>query len=234
MNNKHAFCFFIRVILVTVFLTVSQVLCVSAQESEVSRSQLVEKSKQHYQEGEKLYAEGNYSGADEAFKKAQDLLDYIEPPELVVEKQAAGSIPAGNNKDIAVEEEARVDYLKKALEFSNRGASQKAIPNYLKAIESIPANADIYYNLAVEYLKTKQFDLAAEAFQQVIRLNPRDKDAHYNLGVLYEGDIKDLRQAKFHYSRYVKLAKKGSDVNEVRKWIRDINEQLKLKRRRGF
>jgi len=122
------------------------------------------------------------------------------------------------------------DYLKMALGFARNGDSRRAIANYLKAINLAPKSAHLHYNLAIEYLKIKQFSLASEEFKRVIQLNPKDKDAYYNLGILYEGYLGDYKLARFYYTRYIKLAPRAADTGEVKTWIRQINKEMKLKR----
>ena len=230
MKNKYNFSLSMPLFILIGLLVMNHSLFIHAQEEELLHSELLEKSKNHYQEGERLYEEGDYLGSDEEFKKAQDLLDSLEEKEAV-DKQREESLISENNTDKQTTGDTKKagseDYLKKALGFSSNGESDKAIENYQKAGLLMPKNADIHYNIAIEYLKTSRFKQAVEELEKVILLNPRDKDAYYNLGILYEEHIKDLKTARLYYSRYLKFAKGNKDIEEVKTWISLIDKKLK-------
>lgn len=187
-NCKIAKYFSAFLALTLTFLIINESLIAQAQEAESSRKQILEKSREYFREGERLFNQGDYSGADEKFKKAQRLLECLQ------EKQ--------------IQEQAR----------------QLEAVDYAQQLKE--GNPDFHYNLAIEYLKAEKFNQAAEELHKVIRLNPEDEDAHYNLGVLYENHLGDRKQAKFHYRQYLKLAPAArADVNDVKEWIRQIDER---------
>ena len=213
-------------------LPVMGTMFVQAQEKELSREEILQKSTEHFRQGEKFYNQGAFARADEEFKKAQELLNYLQQEQISV-KPGIGELPVSSvkGKNSQEKEINYADYLKKALESSKTGDFETAISNYLKAIECYPNNADLHYNLAVEYLRTSQFDKAAKELSKVIQLNPEDKDAYYNLGVLHESYLGNWKLAKFYYSQYVKLAKREADVNEVKSWIRQIDKKIRLEKK---
>lgn len=157
------------------------------QEPELSTGQKAQKAKEHYLIGKQLIQQGNYSAADEEFKKAQQLL---------------------------------------------KGASSTVTSKTQPVLQSPVAkaeNPDLHYNLAVEYLKTNQFMKASEAFKRVIQLNPKDKDAYYNLGVLHESYLGDKKQAIAYYTKYIKLTSRKEYTSQVKAWIRQIKAERKRK-----
>jgi tetratricopeptide (TPR) repeat protein len=159
---------------------------VAAQDKvELSTEEKIKKAKEYYLTGKQLLGQGNYSAADEEFKKAQQLLK--GPSSTLTSK------------------------------------TQPALEPPLAKAE----NPDLHYNLAVEYLKTNQFAKAAEAFKRVIQLNPKDKDAYYNLGVLYESYLGDKKQAIAYYSKYIKLTSPNEDTSQLKAWIRQIKAEIK-------
>lgn len=95
------------------------------------------------------------------------------------------------------------------------------------AIELGPKDADIHYNLALLYLKTKQYQEAAACLQKVIQLNPKDKDAYYNLGVLYESYLGDKKKALDYYAQYIKYVSGKGDTPEVKQWMRQLKKEMK-------
>lgn len=53
-------------------------------------------------------------------------------------------------------------------------------------------NPDLYYNMGVCYLRLKEYMSAADAYQQVIALQPENKTAHYSLILsYYQGEFWD-------------------------------------------
>lgn len=190
---------------------------VSAQgEVELSAEQKIKKAKEYYLSGKQFIQQGNYSVADEEFKKAQQLLKGLSTALTQGPKQSPAVTPP-NFKSLAVE----------AWETAKKGESEEAISHYLKAITLDPKNSDLHYNLAIEYLKTNQFMKASEALMQVIQMNPKDKDAYYNLGVLYESYFGDKKQAIAYYIQYIKLAGEEKDTGEVKTWIRQMDKEIR-------
>jgi len=96
---------------------------------------------------------------------------------------------------------------------------------YLKSIKARIKKADIYYNKAVEFIKNKQYQPAEEILEEVVKLNSRDKDAYYNLGVLNEAYLSNKKKALLYYQKFIELAPDSQDAKEVRGWIEEINKQ---------
>ena len=87
---------------------------------------------------------------------------------------------------------------------------------------------DIYYNLGVGALQKGDFAQAEAAFLRVTELSPLDKEACYNLGVLYEKYLDKPRAAIKYYTRYINLSDSNDrDVGQVKGWIRDIQERAR-------
>jgi len=57
---------------------------------------------------------------------------------------------------------------------------------------------------------------------------PLDKDACYNLGVLYEKYLDKPREAIKFYTRYINLADEAdNDAEQVKAWVADIKERMR-------
>ena len=232
MRNKYKISCRLILVIIFLFLVTKDILIVRAEE-EVSREQLLQKSRQYFQEGERFYNQGDYPRADEEFKKAQELLEGLKHDQTLVvteyEKEES-SLIENEAKETGL---ADYDvYLESAMGFAKNGDSERAISYYLRAIALAADKSNLYYNLAIEYLKTKQFNQAAEELNKVIQLDPKDKDAFYNLGVLYENYLGDLERARLYYKRYIKLAPHAVDVKNVKSWIRRIDKEIKLERKK--
>ncbi|MFH1577565.1 MAG: hypothetical protein ABIC18_00635, partial [Candidatus Omnitrophota bacterium] len=74
-------------------------LYVYAQDQGLSREQIINQSREHYSEGERLYKQGDYTRADQEFKKAQELLDRLEPQGAVIEEKTETKPPQAVVKD---------------------------------------------------------------------------------------------------------------------------------------
>jgi tetratricopeptide (TPR) repeat protein len=177
------------------------------QAASFSPTDKIKKAKEYYSAGEKYMQEGNYALADEELKKAQDLLGGI-PPRTAPPAQAS---PAAD--------EPTVSSARRAWLLSQKEQSKDAIPLYLRAIEIEPQSSDLYYNLAIEYLKTKQFNQAVKMFLKSLALNQNQADACYNLGVIYEEQLKDNKKAVEYYQKYLKCAPEADDANAVKAWV---------------
>ena len=77
------------------------------------------------------------------------------------------------------------DSLKKGLEYSKQGDSDKAIEELSKAIELTPASADAYYSRALSYYKKGKLKESISDFNKVIELTPASIDAYYNRGLAF-------------------------------------------------
>ncbi|MFH1398059.1 MAG: tetratricopeptide repeat protein [Candidatus Omnitrophota bacterium] len=184
----------------------------------LSKEEKVKKAREYYSSGREMSRQGNFTQANEAFKKAQQLLGREK-----LKSVTALAAPVGNAPAQAALSQAAA---KKEIEpLIIKGTPEEMSIHYLRAIEKSPKDSNLYYNLGVEYLRSNRFSLAAEAFNQVIRLNPKDKDAYYNLGALCESYFNDKNRAVIFYSQYLKLADNNDDASRVRSWIKQIKKE---------
>lgn len=177
------------------------------------RQERAQKAREYFLAGKELIRQGNYAAADSEFKKAQQLLQDALLP--VVSAKA-------EPKPAVVREEAEKPKETKEI----HKLTEDPISDYLGAIRINPKNPDLHYNLACEYIKTNEYKLAEEEFKRALQLNHRDKDACYNLGVLYENYLDDRNMAVYYYGRYIGLAPRADDVWRVRVWVNDLKKQI--------
>lgn len=183
------------------------------QKAEAStREETLQDAQKHYAAGKELIQQGNYAAANHEFKKAQGLLQAVSLENPLSTKDALKAIVPETNKSRTLQQAA--------------GYSGK-VRDYLKAIGLAPGDVDLHYNLALLYLKTKQYQEAARSLEKVIQLNPKDKDAYYNLGVLYESYLGDKKKALDYYAQYIKYGPENGDALEVKQWMRQFKKELK-------
>lgn len=84
--------------------------------------------------------------------------------------------------------------------------------------------ADALYNEAVIHIKTEEIRKAQSCLEEAVRLNPRDKDAYYNLGIIYERYLKDRNEAAKCYLRYVFLETDAAKAAVVRGWVKELKK----------
>ena len=92
-------------------------------------------------------------------------------------------------------------------------------------LELKPGNANIRYNLALHYLKENRYWLTAQELIKVIKLNPNDCDAYYNLAVLNEIYFYDNNTAIEYYKKYLALSPNANDKEIVEIWIRQLKNK---------
>lgn len=88
--------------------------------------------------------------------------------------------------------------------------------------------ATMHYNLAVILVSQGNFEAAVREYERALRVRPDDAEAHYNLAVLYDTEIKNRPKALEHYRRYIETAPDGPDAGKVKLWIKEKEFQLRL------
>ncbi|MBF0458202.1 MAG: tetratricopeptide repeat protein [Nitrospirae bacterium] len=103
-------------------------------------------------------------------------------------------------------ENAAESYFSRATKYMEKGAYDKAIVNFTKALKINPNLAEAYYNLGLIYGKEKHdFDNAIAGFSRAIQINPGYAEAHNNLGQAYLIGKHDYDKAIAEYSEAVKI-----------------------------
>jgi tetratricopeptide (TPR) repeat protein len=170
----------------------------------ISRKAKLEKAKDYFSIGQVFLKEGNYAAANAEFAKAELTL---QEASMTAPEDLAGEKPKENDK--AEKEKKQVE---------------KAMSYYLEEIKKETSNPDYYYNLAIEYLNKGQFVSAEESFKLVVNLNPLDKDACFNLGILYDNYLGNPEKASKYYQQYLNIAPDAPDAGQVRSWIKAIKD----------
>jgi tetratricopeptide (TPR) repeat protein len=79
--------------------------------------------------------------------------------------------------------------------YFDTGQHEKAISMYTKALELDHNNADIWTDLGVMYRRSKQPELAIEAFDHALEHNPQHEISRFNKGIVLLYDLKDKQGA---------------------------------------
>jgi tetratricopeptide (TPR) repeat protein len=78
---------------------------------------------------------------------------------------------------------------------------------------------DSHYNMGCVFRACNQYRRAEEEFLKVLALNPDDAGTHYNLGVLYDDNLRNRPKARLHYQRFVELSPQDPDAGKVQEWL---------------
>lgn len=166
----------------------------------------INKANEYYLAGKSLMEQGSYKAANEAFRKAQSLLE---------ETQA---LPRTEEIDLPILPPAPLKNIDKKI------AQKKDVVSGVTEKERNKAN--FHYDQALKFIENEEYEQAASVLEKVIQLNPQDKDAYYNLGILYEKYLNDKKQARKCYRKYLRLAPQGEDTAQIKQWIEQINKEL--------
>jgi len=103
-------------------------------------------------------------------------------------------------------------------------AKTRAIPRKLSELnklnkEILKDKAVLHYNLGVFYTQSRDYRRALKEFEEVLKTNPDDSDAHYNLGLIYSEYIIDKDKAASHFRKYLGLAPSDEDADKARKYL---------------
>jgi len=80
----------------------------------------------------------------------------------------------------------------------------------------------MHYNMGCMYKLYKQFKNAETEFLKALNLAPDDPNLHYNLGILYDDDLKVKAAAKKHYERFLELSTDEKDRATVQEWLSSL------------
>jgi tetratricopeptide (TPR) repeat protein len=75
------------------------------------------------------------------------------------------------------------------------------------------------YNLGVAYTYAGLYDSAARMYEKVLELKPDDASTHYNLGILYEEHLNQLKRGIKHYNTFLALSNDAEKNRVVRDWL---------------
>jgi len=95
---------------------------------------------------------------------------------------------------------------------------------YFMALKVDPNYHFAYHNLGITYMKQGDHERARNNFENALKVKPDYANAHHNLGILFEQNLNNPKAALHHYREYLRLG--GPDSDEVRQWVRALEESL--------
>ncbi len=142
-------------------------------------------------------------------------------------------VPATSREDTGVLDD-QIKEMKSALEEKDRQIEElKAqvkesgrLKNDLEVLHQAfrKLQAKYYNNLGGSFLYEKEFDRAAEAFAASLDLDPWNPEACFNLALIYENYLKDLKSAIAYYERYLSILPDAPDRAQVEAHIAKLKQ----------
>lgn len=176
----------------------------------------------YYRQGQDFYAKGDYIEANEAFKAAESIIDTADSKIAVAVSVAPERL---DSSKVASSDMRRKNFSVTAKEAYLAGKFNDAVGLYKQALEQSPGDNNIKYNLAMAFFGSDDYQNAAYWLKEVIKNNPRDAYAYYNLGVIYESFLPDYDQAIVYYQKFLKNAPSCPETDKVKEWIKYIESQ---------
>lgn len=99
----------------------------------------------------------------------------------------------------------------------------KAEQALLRAVEVSPKNEVVQFELGLLYRKTGRFDLSRKAYEEAIKVNRNYAMAYYNLAILCDIYMQQLKCAVQNFENYQKLTPEGSQ--QVDMWLTDLRRR---------
>ncbi len=105
----------------------------------------------------------------------------------------------------------------------------RALLDYSEAIRRNPALAGAYFDRAMIRASRAQYKDAVEDLLSVVKVEPRNVEAHYWLGHIYEEKFEDrMAAAMDHYEKYVEAGGRRTDIYERVKLWKELKKQAAL------
>jgi len=106
--------------------------------------------------------------------------------------------------------------------------SERMVSTLAKAKEEVKQvgekeKRDMHYNMAGVYAREGRMREAEQEYLRALQIDPNDADSHYNLGILYDDEFKDVRRARIHYRRYLMLRPDSPDADTVKNWLMKLD-----------
>jgi cytochrome c-type biogenesis protein CcmH/NrfG len=92
----------------------------------------------------------------------------------------------------------------------------KSIEAYGKALELQPDNPDVLTDQGVMYRDVGQFQQALANFQKANAIDPKHVQSLFNVGVVYENDLKDSARAKAAWQKVIEVAPQSPQAQAAR------------------
>lgn len=188
----------------SVYALAADTVDLTAEQMHLKRQQNLKKASELFLLGKQYFQSGEYAAADQTYKQAQSLLDENANLTDYVLPPAPAPVTA-------------------------EPKAVKPKPETIRQPRPDKRKADQLYNQALGLLQAGKYPEAEKVLLEVLVYNPKDKDALYNLGVLYDNNLGKPGLAISYYRKYLKLDPWAEDAYQVQGWIEEISKKLSEK-----
>ena len=94
---------------------------------------------------------------------------------------------------------------------------------FKKAIDANASQIVAYNELGIIYRRSGRLEQAAFIYNEGLKIDPNDKDIHWNIGILYDSYLPNPSQALRHYEYYQQLTQ--SEDRQLLSWISALRDQ---------
>jgi tetratricopeptide (TPR) repeat protein len=133
-----------------------------------------------FAQGSKRCHDSNYSGWFQLVPLFNLYLLFFKKGDIT--ENSFGLNPKINNINADCNSEY---YFNCGVKYYNISKFDKAVLNYLKAIELNPTDPDIYNNIAYSYLELKNYEFANKYFDQCLEIDGKYVDSYIGKSILY-------------------------------------------------
>jgi len=102
--------------------------------------------------------------------------------------------------------------------------AQSSVDAYAKALALNPGNPDVLTDQGIMYRKLGAFDKAVADFQQAGKLNPKHLQSFFNLGIVYDQDLKNHGAAVKAWTKVIEIDPASPQANQARQLIQALNQ----------
>ncbi|MEH6473227.1 MAG: tetratricopeptide repeat protein [Halopseudomonas sp.] len=103
---------------------------------------------------------------------------------------------------------------------------EQALQSLQRCLDLSPRNPGAHTLNGLILRQQGQFSQARIAYAKALQSDPNFADAHLNLAILYDIYLQYFEDAQVHYQRYLELAGEGTQSEQVKFWLQDL--QLRM------
>lgn len=121
------------------------------------------------------------------------------------------------------------EYNDKGVRYGDGFKIEKSVFHYEKAVELNSGLQEAVFNLGVLYSQLGNVDDAIRLYLRLIRVEPNNAQAHYNLAVLYDNQAENNQKAIHHYNRYLELEPETPKKAQIKERIRRLQTYTRIR-----
>jgi len=146
--------------------------------------------------------------------------------------QQAGPSPAEyaaridmNERIVAKDPKNRAAWVALGNDYFDTHQAQKSVEAYQKALDLGPDDPNVLTDQGVMYRELRQYDRAIANFEKASQVDPAHVQSLFNLGVVWENDLKDRAKAAAAMRKVIAVAPGSPQAAEARAGLARLGEK---------